>query len=99
MIRRKIILAPEATDNLSNLAVWISEAASQGVARNYVARVKAYLTGFDLASERGALRNDLRPGLRTVGFERRLTIAFTTTEPEVRMLRVFRAGRDWTSAF
>jgi toxin ParE1/3/4 len=48
-----------------------------------------------MASERGHLREDIRPGLRIVGFERRVTIAFTVTETRVTILRLFYAGKNW----
>ncbi len=45
------------------------------------------------------MRDDVRPGLRIVGFERRITIAFTATEAEVTILRLFFGGQDWGRAF
>jgi toxin ParE1/3/4 len=51
--------------------------------------------GFDVGSERGTLRNDIREGLRVVGFERRLAIAFTVETEKVIILRVFVAGQNW----
>ncbi len=47
-----------------------------------------------LGSERGD-RRDVRPGLRIVGFERRITIAFAVSADDVTILKVFHAGRDW----
>ena len=49
--------------------------------------------------ERGAQRDDLRPGLRVIGFERRVTIAFHITSETVVIDRVFYGGRDLTGAF
>ena len=40
-----------------------------------------------------------RPGLRIIGFERRLTIAFMVQEETVTVLRVFTAGRNWETSF
>ncbi len=34
-------------------------------------------------------------GLRIVGFERRVTVAFTVSEDRVTILRLFYGGRDW----
>lgn len=99
MIRRNVALSPEALDDLEGLDLWIAEASSVEVAATYVGRVKSYLAGLDLASERGAKRDDVSPGLRIVRFDRRLTIAFSVGEKEVTILRVFRAGEDWGSAF
>ncbi len=52
-----------------------------------------------IGSERGQLRCDVRPGVRIVGFERRLTVAFTVSEETVTVLRVFGAGRNWETLF
>lgn len=37
----------------------------------------------------------IRPGMRTIGFERRITIAFAVGETSVTILRIFYGGRDW----
>ena len=34
-------------------------------------------------------------GLRIIGFERRITIAFTVDDSQVTILRVFYGGKDW----
>ncbi|WP_306121016.1 hypothetical protein [Roseitalea sp. MMSF_3504] len=44
-------------------------------------------------------RDDLLPGLRIVGFERRITIAFTIDDDTVTFLRFFYGGQDWEDAF
>jgi toxin ParE1/3/4 len=88
-------LSPEARDDLIALYGWIADAASPQVAGAYLDRIEAWLRGLDIASERGSLREDIRPGLRIVGFERRLTVAFSVDETQVTILRVFRAGRHW----
>lgn len=50
----------------------------------------------DIASERGTRRDDIRPGLRTIGFERRVVIAFHVSARRVEILRFFYGGRNWT---
>lgn len=49
--------------------------------------------------ERGTLRNDLRPGVRTIRFEQRVTIAFQVEANRVTILRVLYGGRDVSKAF
>jgi plasmid stabilization system protein ParE len=44
-------------------------------------------------------RDDIRPGLRVVGFERRATIAFRVEDDRVTILRIFHGGRDWQGSF
>ena len=44
--------------------------------------------------ERGMRRDDLFPGLRVVGFERRVTLAFHVGADTVTFLRILYGGRD-----
>ncbi|WP_159591566.1 type II toxin-antitoxin system RelE/ParE family toxin [Chelativorans xinjiangense] len=95
MKRRQVVFAPEARDDLLSIYDWIADAVSPATALAYVERVEAWCRGFDLAAERGRLREEVRLGLRVVGFERRLTVAFTVSEDRVTILRLFYGGRDW----
>jgi toxin ParE1/3/4 len=45
--------------------------------------------------ERGTLREDLGPGLRTLGFEGRVTIAFRILPDRVQIVRIFYGKRDF----
>lgn len=99
MKERRVVLAPETVEDLNELYDWIAVQASPEVAMAYLERVEAFCQRLSLGSERGHLRNDVRPGLRITGFERRLTIAFTVEEETVTVLRVFTAGRNWELAF
>ncbi len=77
---------------------WIAERASPDTALGYIDRLESYICGFDYASERGTLFNDIREGLRTVGFERRVTIAFNDTAQDVIVLGLFYGGQNWQEA-
>ncbi len=99
MKERRVVLAPEAAADLLGIYDWVAEAASADVAIGYIDRIEAFCQGLSVGSERGQLRSDIRPGLRVIGFERRLTIAFTVGEETVTVLRVFGAGRDWETSF
>jgi toxin ParE1/3/4 len=48
---------------------------------------------------RGTRRDDLRPSLRVIGFERRVTIAFHVSASAVTIDRIFYGGRDWEGHF
>ena len=61
----------------------------------YLNRLEDYCNNLDLASERGQLRDDIRPGLRVVGFERRVAIALLVDAERVVVLRLFYGGQDW----
>ena len=66
---------------------------------SYIDRIESYCLGFDLASERSHRCDDISPGLRIVGFERRLTIAFAVDDDCVTILRLFYGGQNWEDKF
>ena len=96
---RTVVFAPEARDNLFALYDWIADAAGTQTAIGYIEPLEAYCRNFSRASERGQLRNDIRPNLRIVGFERRVAIAFTVDAERVTILRIFYRGRSWEVDF
>ena len=48
---------------------------------------------------RGQVRDDLLDGLRTIGFERRVTIAFVVNDDAVLIEGVFYGGQDFEAVF
>ncbi len=99
MKRRVVEISDEARNDLIRLYDRISEAASPATALSYIERIENYVRGFDVASERGVLRDDIRPGLRVVGYKHRASIAFTVEDERVIILRIFYAGQNWTDQF
>jgi toxin ParE1/3/4 len=95
VIRRTVVVTRAARSDLAAVYDHIAAEVSHRVARAYVQRVEAWLATFDIAAERGTLRDDLQPGLRTIGFERRVTAAFTVEDARVVILRLFSGGQDW----
>lgn len=95
MKQRRVVISPRAFDDIVSIYTRIAQLAGVAVASSYIDRLEAFLSGFDIASERGTLRNDLRPNVRIVGFERRITIAFKVKEDHVEILRCFRGGQNW----
>ncbi len=69
MNRREVVYSPEVEDDLTQLFDYIAGWSNDQTALNYISRIEAFCDGLDLASERGTLRNDIRAGLRIVGFE------------------------------
>ena len=94
-----VILAPEAIADIGSIRDWIEQSGGDGAADDFLSRLEAFLAKYSVAPLRGTPRTLVRPGLRVVGFERRLTIAFCVVGERVEILRVFSAGRDWESEF
>lgn len=99
MKRREVVLSPEVEDDLLQLYDWTADKAGAGIAVGYFERIEAFCDRLDFAAERGQSRDDIRPGLRIVGFERRVAIAFVVEDDVVVILRVFPGGQNWQSAF
>jgi toxin ParE1/3/4 len=97
--KREVVFSPEALDDLIRLYDYIAEASGPARAIGYIARIEAYCSRFDLASRRGSRRDDIRAGLRLVGFERRVTIAFHVDARTVTIDRIFYGGQDIDDAF
>ncbi|MBX3502202.1 MAG: type II toxin-antitoxin system RelE/ParE family toxin [Alphaproteobacteria bacterium] len=96
---RRVVFAPEALADLDDIFSWVADATDVAVAQSYVDRIREYCQGFAVFPKRGTLRSDLRPGLRTIGYRRRLTIAFVVDGDEVVMVRFAHRGRDIAALF
>ena len=95
MKQRAVALAPEARDDLLSIYDWVAVAAGPLTALDYVERIEEFCQRPGVGSERGQLREDIRPGLRIVGFERRVTVALVVVAERVVVLRLFYRGRNW----
>jgi toxin ParE1/3/4 len=98
-VAREVVFAPEARDDLLVLLDYIAEHSNATRAQGFVGRIISYCEGFAEFPERGTRRDNLRPGLRTVGYRRRVTIAFHLSENRVVIDRILYAGRDLRKAF
>lgn len=96
---REVVLAPEADADLRQLYSFIAERSGHERAGAYVERIGSYCEGLRDFPERGTRRDDLSPGLRVVGFEGRVAIAFHVTADRVTIDRILYGGRDLASAF
>ncbi len=98
MKERRVVFSPDSATHLMELYDWIAAQASPQLAIAYLDRVEAFCGRLCVGSELGHRRDDVRYGLRILGFERRLTIAFTVDDETVTVLRVFTAGKNWEMA-
>ena len=95
MKQRTVGFDREALDDLDNIEGWIAEERDPMVARVYVQRIIAFCRGLEFASERGTRRPELGEGVRSLGFEHRITIVFEVGPLHVSILAVHYGGRDW----
>jgi toxin ParE1/3/4 len=94
----RVVFSPRAQRQLQGLFAFLAPRAGSVRARAYVRRVIAACRRLDHFPERGTRRDEIMPGLRTLGFERRVTIAFTIEGNSVIILGVFYGGQDYEAA-
>ena len=95
MKQRTVVFSRPAQADLGSLYEWLAGVAGPETALRYVNGITDYCRSLGLGSHRGHLRNDLREGLRVVGYKRRVTILFTVEDKRVVILRIFYGGRNW----
>ncbi len=95
----EVDFSPEALGDLIDLYDYI--AARDGAARAiaYIDRIEECCRSLSTFPDRGARRDDLRPGLRILGFERRAVIALRISGQTVTILRILYGGREVETVF
>lgn len=77
---------------------WIAEKATPIIAEGFTGAIVDYCEKLETFPERGTRRDDLRPGLRTIGFHHRVTIAFVVEDNTVTIIGIFYGGQDIEAA-
>ncbi len=99
MKRRIVQYSIRSEDDAARILETVETAAGLTTALNYLRRLRDFCERLEFGAERGTRYNDIRHGLRIVGFERRVTVAFTVDEDRVTVLRLFYGGQDWKREF
>jgi toxin ParE1/3/4 len=94
----RVIFTPRAERHIDKLHEYITDKASESRADAYIARIVAFCTGLATFPLRGQKRDDLLPGLRTTGFERRVTVAFVVNADAVLIEGIYYGGQDFETA-
>ena len=90
----EVRISPLAQRDLKGIAEWIIDQSGHvRTASSYTRRIRTYSNGFKNFPHRGTKRDDLYPGIRLTGFERRVTIAFSVEDDTVIIARIFYGGR------
>ncbi|WP_407156261.1 type II toxin-antitoxin system RelE/ParE family toxin [Bradyrhizobium sp. STM 3557] len=72
----RVVFRPEAEADLIGLYDYIAERSGHQIAGGYIDRIEEACMALSTFAKRGRRRDDILPGLRTIGFERRVTIAY-----------------------
>ena len=93
-MNRKVVFDIAAEADLREIYLYLLPQIGNHAASRYVNTFIDYCETFATFPERGARRDDIRPGLRTVGFRRKATIVFRVEGDVVTVMRIFHRGRD-----
>ncbi|MCL2780976.1 MAG: type II toxin-antitoxin system RelE/ParE family toxin [Actinomycetia bacterium] len=91
---RTVVTSNAAAQELTELYDYIANAKSAMVAKDYVDAIIAETKKLGRAPFRGRARDDVRPGMRVLGFRRRVHIIFTVTDDIVQIGHILYGGRD-----
>ncbi len=91
----KVAMSARATRQVQRIYDYIADNASTATAERFVSDLLEYCYGFDLFPVRGIARDDIRPGVRMVGFKRKASIAFSVKADTVTIVAVFYRGQNY----
>jgi toxin ParE1/3/4 len=94
-VAHKVVFRRRAEARLTELYDYIAEQSSPRIAIEYIRRIRTTCFALSDFPERGTRRDDVLPGLRTIGFERRVTIAFRVLKTRVEIVSIAYGGRDF----
>jgi len=97
-VKVSVSFRPQAEADLIGLYDYIAAEAGHAAAGGYIDRIEAACMALATFPKRGTSRDNIRRGLRTIGFERRATIIFQVSDTEVVIARVLYGGRDSDNA-
>lgn len=93
-MRYTVSFAPEAEAQLLSLYRYIASAASPHIAERYIGAIIERCEKLETFPLRGTPRENIRPGLRTIPFMRRVTIAYSVIGDRVVVLGIYYGGQD-----
>ena len=94
MPKAKVSFRPQAETDLLNLYRYIEAESGSAVAGGYIDRIEIACLSLATFPQRGQRRDDIRPGLRILGFERRVSLIFEVRKTEIVIVRVLYGGQD-----
>ncbi|WP_313618113.1 type II toxin-antitoxin system RelE/ParE family toxin [Agrobacterium sp.] len=89
-------LSPEAQTDIVRIHARIVEKSGSPVtADRYIDRISVFLSSLNVFPERGTVREEVRPGLRIIGFEHSASVAFVVEDDDVVVLRILAKGQEF----
>jgi plasmid stabilization system protein ParE len=94
-VTSSVVFTPEAEEQLVDLYRYIAAAGSPEAAARYTDSIVTFCEELATFPYQGRARDDIRPGLRLIGYRRRVVVAFAVTGHALLIVGVFYGGRDY----
>jgi toxin ParE1/3/4 len=94
-VSHAVVFTPQARRHLRSIYAFLAREASPDIAQRFIDGIVSHMARFSDFPNRGTLREDLRPGLRTTSWRRRVTITFSVEQNSVFVLGIFYGGQDF----
>ena len=96
-----VVFDAAARQDLKDIYDYINSRAGRTIAENFTVELHQHCARLRHTPERGTRRDELRPGLRTMGYRKRATILFEVDNEHRRVviLGICYAGRNYASDF
>jgi len=97
----EVIFDRAAQQDLKAIFDHIESRAGPTIAENFTTKLYQHCRKLELVPERGTRRDELRRGLRTMGYRRRATILFEVDHKSHRVviLGIYYSGRNYQNDF
>ena len=94
-----VFISSEARSDLLDIFRYIADQGFPRRAFQYIDRIEKYCESLGTFPNRGTRADHFRPGMRFLGFENRVEIAFVVESDAVVVLRILYGGRNLESVF
>ncbi len=92
---KDVVFSPEAEAQIVALYEYIAAHASPAIAEEYTSAIVERCEQFGEMPLIGIARDDIRRGLRTTFFRKRVVIAYSVSTRTVTILAIFYGGQDY----
>ena len=97
MTPRRLVLSDEAIDDIARRAGVLAAARGQAFAIDWSNALLAWLAGLAEAGAQFGTEHRVHSGFRTFGYRLQATILAEFAADELRVVRIYFAGQDWTA--
>ena len=87
--------SPEAEQQLTSLYEFIATESSSRIAARYVEAILIFCERLQIFPLRGSPRDDIRSGIRTISYKKRVLIAYAVEVNQVLILGIYYGGQDY----